>query len=131
MRYLLKWIIYTVLVGLIPFFIRIFLYLVHNNLNGLYVLNEFDFITVALVLNVTNINELDGNSQQEAYLKTLGIGLSAFFIALIAGILGMLILSDLNPGGFDWDLVKLKYATMSIAIISIVIGGAVIYNKKG
>ena len=129
MKKLQKWFIYTVLIGLIPFFIRLIIYSVSKQADGLFMLNEFDFITIALVLNITNINELEDKYPKNDVWKTWSIGISALLIAIMAGVMAILIYSDLISNS-DLDIVRIKYLTLLLAIVSLIFGGAVMYNLK-
>lgn len=53
----IKWLIYTVLVGLIPIMSRLLVWLVSNKV-GIEILNASDFVAFGLVLHISNINEI-------------------------------------------------------------------------
>jgi hypothetical protein len=89
-----KWLIYTVLIGLLPFIIRILLYLVIKDRSLDFLMNESDFIILGLVLNLTNLNELE--NQSKGQWKSVMIGSSAVQIAIYAGILALSYVTELN-----------------------------------
>ena len=89
-----KWLIYTVLIGLLPFIIRILLYLVIKDRSLDFLMNESDFIILGLVLNLTNLNELE--NQSKGQWKSVMIGSSAVQIAIYAGILALYYVTELN-----------------------------------
>lgn len=86
----IKWIIYTVIIGLIPIIIKLFIAVVSNNVTYEYCLNTNDFLTFSLVLNLTNINEIDGDNLIDANWKVSRIGVSIIMIVIIAAILGVI-----------------------------------------
>lgn len=89
-----KWLIYTVLIGLLPFIIRVVLFIVVKDRSLDFLMNESDFIIFGLVLNLTNLNELENQSKGE--WKSLMIGISAIQIAIYAGILALSYITELN-----------------------------------
>ena len=88
-----KWIIYTVLIGLLPFIIRLLLYVVAKERSIDFLMNESDFIILGLVLNLTNLNELE--NQDNGKWKSIMIGSSAVQIAIYSGILALSYISEL------------------------------------
>jgi hypothetical protein len=54
-----NWLTYSVLVGLIPFISRVIIYLILQSKTSSFLFNEMDFISLGLVLHITNINELE------------------------------------------------------------------------
>jgi hypothetical protein len=110
-----KWFIYTVVIGLIPFAIRLLIFLVRKDVPGSYVLNEVDMIAFGLVLNVSNITELDGNSMVDDRWKTTNIGLSVVLVILFGAFLTVSYLSALpGPSLFDKPSIK-KLSLMTAA----------------
>lgn len=89
-----KWLIYTVLIGLLPFIIRLILYIVVKDKSLDFLMNESDFIILGLVLNLTNLNELE--NQSKGQWKSIMIGSSAVQIAIYAGILALSYITELN-----------------------------------
>ncbi len=80
-----KWLIYTVAIGLLPFLLRLLIYLVGNETKLEFLMNESDFIVFGLVLNLTNLNELE--HKESSIWKTTMIGIAAIQIAFYAGLL--------------------------------------------
>ena len=114
-----KWLIYTVLIGLIPLFIRFFIYIISIDKPFTYVLNEVDIVTFGLILQLTNINELDDNETFEKSAKTAYFGLSIFFLILFAAFLGVTYFSEnLQTPIVSKD--KIKYLSISMGIASFV-----------
>ena len=59
-----------------------------------FLMNESDFIILGLVLNLTNLNELE--NQSKGQWKSIMIGSSAIQIAIYAGILALSYITELN-----------------------------------
>ncbi|MEJ6066662.1 hypothetical protein MT378_02775 [Psychrobacter sp. 16-Bac2893] len=75
-----KWLIYTVLVGLIPVIARLFIWLVTKE-GSVDIFSASDFIAFGLVLHISNINEIEHFSAQKEQWKTIQNGGSIAFIA--------------------------------------------------
>lgn len=122
-----KWLIYTVLIGLIPFFIRSFIALIDKTATLEYWLNETDFIVLGLVLNLTNINELEDRIFTDILWKTKKIGYSIISIAFFSAILAIVTYTDFkkNP---DLDRMILKGCAITLAIVSFLFSYS-IYNR--
>ena len=54
----IKWLIYTVLVGLIPILSRALLWFISQNQTMNFV-NAADFVAFGLILHISNINEIE------------------------------------------------------------------------
>jgi hypothetical protein len=89
-----KWFIYTVIIGLLPLMIRLFLYAVLNGLELSYVINEVDLVTFGLVLHISNINELEDKVNMDKVWKTTAIGISVIMLVLYSALLSIGYLSD-------------------------------------
>lgn len=122
-----KWLIYTVLIGLIPFLIRSFIALIDKTATIDYWLNETDFIVLGLVLNLTNINELEDRTFTDMLWKTRNIGYSIISIAFFSAILAIVTYTDFknNP---DLDRTILKCCSISLAVVSFIFSYS-IYNR--
>ncbi|MCG8237375.1 hypothetical protein [Tenacibaculum finnmarkense] len=122
-----KWLIYTVLIGLIPFLIRTFIALFDNTATIDYWLNETDFIILGLVLNLTNINELEDKYFEDKVWKTRNIGFSVVSIALFSAILAIVTYSDfkINP---DLNKFTVKACSIALALVSFLFSYS-IYNR--
>lgn len=75
-----KWLIYTVLVGLIPVIARLFIWIVTKE-GSVDIFAASDFIAFGLVLHISNINEIEHFSAQKEQWKTIQNGGSIAFIA--------------------------------------------------
>lgn len=122
-----KWLIYTVLIGLIPFIIRTFIFLFDTTATSEFWLNSSDFIVLGLVLNLTNINELEDKDLDDKIWKTKNIGISVVFIAVYASILAILTYSDFKLNQ-DLDKEIVKYCSIGLALLSFIFSYS-IYNR--
>jgi len=122
-----KWLIYTVIIGLIPFFIRTFIALFDKTATFNYWLNEGDFIVLGLVLNLTNINELEDRNFEDKIWKTKNIGVSVIFIALFAAVFAIVTYADfkVNP---DLNRSMVKGCSIFLALVSFIFSYS-IYNR--
>ena|ERR1700712_923702 len=91
-----KWLIYTVIIGLIPFLVRAFLYIVIKKTEPNYIFNASDMVVFGLVLNLSNINELEDNEKIDRLWKTTCIGASTISIILFATFLVVTYFSELD-----------------------------------
>ncbi|MBI1929170.1 hypothetical protein HYR99_33610 [Candidatus Poribacteria bacterium] len=109
-----KWFIYTVVVGLIPFLIRSLLFLVVKDKSLAVWIHETDFIALGLVLNITNINELEHNEALDKSWKTVYMGTSILFIILLAVLFAVSCFHEINNAVFNLGRVKVLSIIMSI-----------------
>ena len=122
-----KWLIYTVIIGLIPFLIRSFIALFDKTATFSYWLNEADFIVLGLVLNLTNINELEDRDFEDKIWKTKNIGFSAIFIVLFSAIFAIVTYADLK-GNPDINKSMVKGCSICLALVSFIFSYS-IYNR--
>ena len=108
-----KWLIYTVIIGLIPFIIRFFVFLFYKGSNANFLLNEVDFILFGLVLNLSNINELENNRRVGKIWKTQKIGVSLFFIIIFSTFLMLAYLSEIEGVELSKVIFKISTALMN------------------
>lgn len=74
-----KWLIYTVLVGLLPVISRSIAWLVTQD-GTVDLLASSDFVALGLILHISNINEIEHITNIDESWKTLQNGLSIAFI---------------------------------------------------
>ena len=87
-----KWLIYTVLVGLIPILIRLFIYFVINN-NSIDLLSASDFISLGLVIHISIINEIEHFEYSDTSWKTITNGMSIVFITIYSVLFALIIIN--------------------------------------
>ena len=90
-----KWLIYTVVIGLLPVLIRTFIYLIRIDVEAGYSINVVDIVTFGLVLHISNINELEDKENVDKNWKTKNIGLSVLLLIIFSGILTVSYLAEL------------------------------------
>ena len=119
-----KWLIYTVLVGLIPFLSRLTIFIVSNNRDLDFLINAADFVAFGLVLQISNINELEHLDSEEKDWKTIQIGTSIVFIAIYSLLFSLTLISTGNPNsGFDeWSI---KWCTIALSTVSFLLSYSV------
>ena len=125
------WFFITIFIGLIPFLLRVLIFLFFNSDNNTlyFLINETDFILLGLIVNITNLKELKGINLSSKYFgdtitkEKIWISISfliTFFCIIIYS--GILFLSYLNSSGINLNLFLLKIISIILSIISILFG---------
>lgn len=122
-----KWLIYTVLIGLMPFFIRVFIVLFDKRGTFGYLFNEIDFISFGLILNLSVINELEDKIVADKVWKSRVIGYSIFSILILSAILAIVTYSDFNMNK-DLNRNSIKICAIFLALVNFLLNYSV-YNK--
>lgn len=112
-----KWLIYTVIIGLLPFLIRTIIFLFDNTSTYDFWINPYDFIGFGLVLNLTNINELEDRDVIDKLWKTKKIGVSVILIFIFAAIFAILTYSDFKSNT-HLNILNVKICSFTLAVIS-------------
>ena len=120
-----KWLIYTVLVGLIPALLRMLIWLISQNRDA-DILNAVDFIVFGLILHISNINEIEHFDEGERSWKTIQNGVSLVFITFYSVLFASHLLGDANPGLIDGAAIKA--ISMLLGLLSFMIS-FVVYNR--
>lgn len=121
----IKWLIYTVLVGLIPVFLRLLIWSVLQN-RTMDFLNASDFVAFGLILHISNINEIEHFNDHEQSWKTTQNGLSIIFIVLYSALFTCSLFDQSNPGLIDAGV--LKYAAIVLSLTSLGISYSVYHR---
>lgn len=122
-----KWLIYTVLIGLIPFLIRSFICLFDKTGSVSYWLNETDFIVFGLVLNLSNINELEDKKFEDQLWKTKNIGFSIIQIIVFSAIFAIVTYSNFKSNT-DLNENTVKACSIALALVSFIFSYS-IFNR--
>lgn len=131
-----RWLYYTVIVGALPFIIRLIVFVFLNSRTCDFLFNAVDFVFLGLTLNLTNVNELNSlrfknKRNQEAVFndnnKETLIWWSTFFIILLSLTLGMLYMSE-QTGLNILDKDAALYGSTGLCIVSFIFSNSVI-NK--
>lgn len=109
-----KWFIYTVLVGLLPFFSRLFVFIIVTDKNISFLLNETDWVAFGLILHITNINELENTELEDKAWKTIRNGISIVFIVIYSVIFTTSVVNGINNTLFDEWYMKISSIILSI-----------------
>ncbi|OIN56191.1 hypothetical protein [Arsenicibacter rosenii] len=116
---LTKWLIYTVIIGAIPFIVRFFVFIATTNIDSNYIVNIVDMVTFGLVLHVSNINELESWQGMEDSKRTLFRGISLVLIVLLSALLGLAYIADLDKTGV-YEIDSIKYLSVTLSTISFI-----------
>ena len=93
----IKWLIYTVLVGLIPVLSRALIWFISQN-RTMNFFNASDFVAFGLILHISNINEREHFNDSEKSWKTIQNGFSIAFISFYSVLFTCSLLGESNPG---------------------------------
>lgn len=131
-----RWLYYTVIVGALPFIIRLIVFVFLASRTWDFLFNAVDFVFFGLTLNLTNVNELNSlrlknkRNQEIAFndnSKETLIWWSTFFIILLSLTLGMLYVSE-QTGLSILDKDAALYGSTGLCIVSFIFSNSVI-NK--
>lgn len=117
-----KWLIYTVLVGLIPILSRFIVWLVTQQ-GTVDLFNGGDFVAFGLVLHISNINEIEHVGSPERAWKTVQTGVSIVFIAFYGVLFTLALLASSPPSVVDLKITK--YSVMVLSAVSLIISYSV------
>ena len=120
-----KWLVYTVIIGLVPALARLLISSISLNDNVSY-FNALDFIIFGLILHTANINEVEHFRDDHNNWKTIQNGTSIVFIAAYSLLFTCYLIGQSNPNTFN--LMAINYIAMGIAIVSFLISFSV-YNR--
>jgi hypothetical protein len=115
----IKWLIYTVLVGLIPIFSRLIVWLVTKE-GSVNLFSPSDFVAFGLVLHISNINEIEHFSTIERDWKTAQNGVSIAFIAFYSVLFALTLIGESIV-----DINAITICTMILSIVSFLISYSV------
>ena len=111
----IKWLIYTVLVGLIPVLSRALIWFISQN-RTMDFFNAADFVALGLILHISNINEIEHFNDPEKSWKTMQNGISIVFISFYSVLFACSLLGQSNPGLIDVGAIK--YAAIVLSLTS-------------
>ena len=120
-----KWIFYTVLVGLIPVFARLLVWAVDQN-QDVPKFDATDFIIFGLIVHISIINEIEHFNRGHQSWKTIHNGSSVWFIVMYAVLFACQIVGKTHPGLFN-DSAILNVAWV-LSSVSFLIGLSVFYR---
>jgi len=120
-----KWLIYTVLVGLIPILLRFLVWGV-TEAGIVSFVTTTDFIAFGLILHISNINEIEHLSDDEKSWKTIQNGTSIVFIAFYSVLFALIMVSEGVPSFIDKEVIE--RCTIGLAFISLLISFSVFHR---
>lgn len=120
-----KWLIYTVLVGLIPIFSRLLVWIVTSP-GTVSIVASSDFIAFGLILHISIINEIEHLSDDEKSWKTVQNGTSIAFIAFYSVLFALIMVSEGVPSFIDVDI--LTRCAAGLSFVSLVISFSVFHR---
>jgi len=124
----IRWLIYTVIIGLIPFIIRLIVWwLCENTHDWDYIINEVDVVAFGLVLHLSIINELENERRLDPKWKTICNGISIIMLIMFAVFLGISYLEDVTASKMI-GINKLKALCTVLSVVSFLFCYAV-YNE--
>lgn len=115
----IKWLIYTVLVGLIPILSRLMVWVVTKE-GSVNLLSPSDFVAFGLVLHISNINEIEHFSNVEREWKTAQNGISIAFIAFYSVLFALTLVGESIV-----DVTAITICTIVLSVISFLISYSV------
>lgn len=118
----IKWLIYTVLVGLIPILSRLIVWTVTKE-GSVNLLSPSDFVAFGLVLHISNINEIEHFSGVEREWKTAQNGISIAFIAFYSVLFALTLVGENIV-----DVTAITICTIVLSTVSFLISYSV-YNR--
>ena len=121
----IKWLTYTVLVGLIPVLVRLLVWAVSQN-RDMDVFHAADFVVFGLILHISIINEIEHLQDDQRSWKTIHNGTSTVFITVYGALFALHVGGQSNPGAVDAEI--LLYLAFVLSLVSALIGYSV-YNR--
>ena len=100
-----KWLIYTVLVGLIPVVLRALLWAISPD-QTVDLFSASDFVAFGLILHISNINEIEHFNDLEKSWKTFQNGTSIFLITVYSFLFAAYLFGQANPGNINVGTVR-------------------------
>lgn len=118
----IKWLMYTVLVGLIPVGSRLLIWVISQDRNK-EVFSAADFVAFGLILHISNINEIEHLQDNQKSWKTIQNGTSIAFISWYGVLFAAYLLGQSNPELIDAGTTR--NVTIAFSIISFLLSFSV------
>lgn len=94
---LAKWFVYTVLLALTPILMRLLVVGLSTSIAPIRWLNETDVITFGLILAITNISGLEGDTKSDRDWKSKQVGVSLLNVAAFATLFAVSLFAEIAP----------------------------------
>ncbi len=121
----IKWLIYTVLVGLIPVLSRALIWFISQN-RTMDFFNAADFVAFGLILHISNINEIEHFNDPKKSWKTTHNGISIAFISFYSILFACSLLGESNPGLINVQ--SITYFSIGLSFVSFLIS-FIVYDR--
>jgi len=113
-----KWLVYTVLVGLIPILTRVLVWIAtKNGTSNLF--SAGDFVAFGLILHISIVNELEHLPSSDRSWKTIQNGTSVVFIALYSALYALILVGEKNQNLIDATV--MLNSSISLSFVSFVL----------
>lgn len=110
----IKWLIYTVIVGMLPILLRLLVWLVDKT-KTVEPFSAADFVMFGLVLHISNINEIEHLQKLDKTWKTVQNGSSVVFITIYSVFFALTLLSGIHPPLIDQTRIIYYAAALNVA----------------
>ena len=133
---IIRWLIYTVIVGALPILVRILMYIISNHIPNAVCFSPVDIVFFGLTLNISNINEVNslkpkrtkkGEVDVISNYKDAFSAFSTLLIIFLASPLGALYMEELT----DQTIINQTTAFVGaivLSVLSLVFSSIVMYN---
>ncbi len=133
---IIRWLIYTVIVGALPILVRILMYIISNHIPNAVCFSPVDIVFFGLTLNISNINEVNslkpkrtkkGEVDVISNYKDAFSAFSTLLIIFLAIPLGALYMEELT----DQTIINQTTAFVGaivLSVLSLVFSSIVMYN---
>lgn len=133
---IIRWLIYTVIVGALPILVRILMYIISNHVPNAVCFSPVDIVFFGLTLNISNINEVNGLNPKRtkkgendvvSNYKDAFSAISTLLIIFLSIPLGSLYMGELT----DQTIINQTTAfvgSIVLSILSLVFSSIVMYN---
>lgn len=120
-----RWLLYTVIIGSLPFVIRLTVILLSKGHHWDFLWNPIDFVFMGLTLNISNINETNHKKKN----RETTIFWSVILIIMLSITIGLLHFSEIAVESMLDEQAAL-YISVLLCIVSLVYSSIVILNKS-
>lgn len=111
-----RWLLYTVIVGLIPMFARILAFAIFTKAQISILFSESDVITFGLVLGISNIQEFGPKRKSNLTAETI-FATSILYVILCSLMLFASIYSIIEPDAVRSEIIQFGSTISSISIL--------------
>ena len=115
---LVKWVVYTVILAMIPIFMRLLIAVLVTPRANFRWFSESDVATFGLIVAITNINALETATNIEEKWKTWRMGISVLIILTFAILFAITCFQELQPDVFERN--RVLWANLILSLVSVV-----------